>query len=109
MQLPYGVPTAVLQEEDLADSPEEFSLHEIISDDLVEQEQQRPDELSSEFAERVERKIEGLFPVNSSTWLTRKEDMKMELFYRGLFQDDAREAVLSAGSFDKMIMFASMS
>ena len=33
----------------------------------------------------------------------------MELFYRGLFQEDAREAVLSASSFDDMIMLASMS
>ena len=104
----YGVPIAVPREEDPEDSPEEFSLHEIISDELVEQEEQRPDELSSEFADRVERKIESLFPVCSTTWLTHKEDMKMELFYRGLFQDDARKAVLSASSFDEMIMLASM-
>ena len=109
---PYGVPIAVPREEDLEDfleeDLEEFSLHEIISDELVEQEEQRLDELSSEFADRVERKIESMFPVCSTTWLTHKEDMKMELFYRGLFQDDAREAVLSASSFDEMIMLASM-
>ena len=35
--------------------------------------------------------------------------MKMELFYRGLVQDDAREAVLSACSFGETITLAGMS
>ena len=36
---PYGDPIAVPREEDLEDSQEEFYLHKIICDELVEQEQ----------------------------------------------------------------------